>query len=91
MALPMGSQGKGGERSVGNLEPSWGPQVPHKCCEENRENAHGSVFGLIVCLDFDEQAAILEVLAPLCTALAQGLSNKNHFDAQGVTHLGIIF
>ena len=43
--------GKREERRVRNLAPSWGPQVLHKCCEENRENSDGSVSASLFAKD----------------------------------------
>ena len=74
---PHGFARKRKKRRLGNLEPSWGPQVLHKCCEGNRENSDGSVCGLLFDLilikidDFGGQGRP-------CTGLGQGLEIGVH-------------
>ncbi len=78
---------------MGNLEPSWGPQVPHKCCEENRENSHVSVSAslfakiLMKIDDFGSQGRP-------CTGLGQGLEigvQKKPIYIFPLVHLGFHF
>ena len=90
---PHGFARKMEERRVQNLAPSWGPQVLHKSCEENREKPDGSVWATFW-TDFDEKTMMLEVRRRLAAGwgrVSKELSEKTHFDAKGLTHLGAFF
>ena len=79
---PQGFARKRKERRLGNLEPSWSPQVLHKCCEENRENSHGSVCGLLLVQIFINKSIILGVrgaLAPVWGRVSKLVSKKTAF------------